>query len=1022
VGEIGKLEQARDPKCYATASRLEDFMYGTPLEPQARFVKNELQTRLVRQVWGAASEAAEAAGVARIDAAFLRPFVDKALVFKRTERGDYRVSAPDGRFATLTERDRRQYGTVAYGLRALLAVEQEYLLDGTRRTPLSEDAVELIKELVDVATLTALQGADSAARLSNQERIDDARFAAAWRSWLPSAVAPPAKEPSAAVATASAEPAVPYATLRAVVREKLDAYEKYNQISFPVFMRNVQVYFARYRWPSDSEEGTAFRDRFNANMVQFTADLLLDAERIAREAQHPLIRTADVYEALQRFEPHEVNAYEDVIYFPRLPRGQRVVIEAYDLDSFRDAGLHWLYLEQAIDRPGFPGRLEPDPFAAELLTEGVAQFGGLVLRLAGRAAAGETAPTLRAGDIDLAMRRVQELLDANTRASVSARPAESVVSSSAGRAATPGGGERFFTDVTAERGIHFEHRMADWLQRLLRSYVQTRDGVLKLAVPQAFGGAGIAAEDIDSDGDIDLLLLSGTGNALYLNDGTGNFRDVTAESGLDWRREDGRAGEPRQPIIADFDNDGWEDVFITYAYDDHRLYRNLGGHRFEDVTAQAGLGGRGLVGGPAVAFDFDNDGWLDLFIGYFGDYPNGINPTVARRNDNGEPDRLYRNLGSFHFADVTAGSGVANTGWGQAAAHLDFDRDGREDLIVGNDFGVNAYYRNLGGGRFEDVSAQLETDKPSYTMNVSFADLNKDGFPDVYISNIVTMNKDDKYVLPDAKTPLHLDPAKLATMRVVEANDLFMSHLENGRLKRYVLSPDAVGRGASSTGWSWGAPFFDFDLDGDEDLYCVNGMNEFALYSSTNPYFTDSEDRPRDVIIPVYEKESNVFFVNRDGKLWNESAASGADWLGNSRAAVPFDFDGDGDLDLALENFEAPAVLLRNNSEELGNHWLGFRLVGDPARGVSRDAIGARIEVHTAGLGVLGSEVSSSLAYLTSPPKERRFGIGREGEADVEVAWPNGERQRFAGVVADHRYRIEQGHGIVPIGGPGEAP
>ena len=198
--------------------------------------------------------------------------------------------------------------------------------------------------------------------------------------------------------------------------------------------------------------------------------------------------------------------------------------------------------------------------------------------------------------------------------------------------------------------------------------------------------------------------------------------------------------------------------------------------KFEDVTARSNLGGKGLVGGPATAFDYDKDGLLDLYIGYFGDYIHGELPTFARRNTNALPDKLFHNKGNFVFEDVTAGSGVDNPGWAQAVGHLDFDGDGWEDLICGNDFGANSWYRNLGGtGKFEDVSSKLGTDKPSYTMNIGIADLNRDGYPDVYISNIVTMNKDEKYVLPDAKTRLKLNPQKMANMRVVEANDLWTS-------------------------------------------------------------------------------------------------------------------------------------------------------------------------------------------------------------------------------------------------------
>jgi len=342
--------------------------------------------------------------------------------------------------------------------------------------------------------------------------------------------------------------------------------------------------------------------------------------------------------------------------------------------------------------------------------------------------------------------------------------------------------------------------------------------------------------------------------------------------------------------------------------------------------------------------------------------------------------------------------------------HTDLDGDGRQDIIVGNDFGVNAYYRNLGNGKFEEIAAEIGTDKPSYTMNISVADLNDDQLPDLYISNIVTMNKDEKYVLPGKTTPMKFDPTKLAHMRVVEANDLFISQRVAGTAVRYQLS-HAVGRGYNSTGWAWGASFFDYDNDGDEDLYVLNGMNEFNLYSSENPYFTDSADRKQQVYIPVSTRESNVFFVNRNGALENASRPSGADLLGNSRSAVYLDYDGDGDLDMLLNNYHGAAVFYRNNAPVTTNHWLKIRLQGDPAQGSNRDAIGARIIATTADGNRIWREIHGGSGYLTSFPKQQHLGLGKHTAADVKIIWPNGKITQFKQVPADHSYQIRQYQG-----------
>jgi hypothetical protein len=993
IEEIGELEGVRDPKCYATASRLEDFIYGTPLEAEARFEKIALQKELIRSIW----EKASAADRNEIGADELRPLIQAAVPYTQSADGSWVV-----RNTVITARDKRQYGSVAYALRAVLAVQQDALLGNSPKlVPLSPDAVELFKEALDLTTLAALQRADRRSRELNRERLGADVLKAAWKDVVASTAGfQPASAPGRQ--DAGGTRSEKFATIKAIVAEKLAAFEKYNNLSMTVFLRNLQVYMARHLWPSDPEEGRAFRDQFTEVMVAWTEDVLLEADKEARAKGHPLIRVEDVHTALQVYQPHEANAYEDIIYFPRLPKEERVVIEAYDLDSFRDPGIHWLYLSEAINDPKYKGTIEPDPFAAELLTEGAAQMGVLVLRVAGHIATEEGKDRLETAHLGKSLRRIQSLLDKHAATKPVKKEAAAIASAST--APKKAGGGKYFTDVTAASGIQFEHRLSDWLARFIRGYNVVENGAVRLAVPPTFGGSGIAAEDVDGDGDVDVLALSGAGNALYLNDGKGRFTDVTEAAGLAWKRGDGRPGEPRQPIVADFDNDGLQDVLITYVDDDHRLYRNAGNAKFEDVTARGNLGGKGLVGGPATALDFDRDGLLDLYIGYFGDYLKGELPTLSRRNSNALPDKLFRNKGNFVFEDVSAGSGVENTGWAQSVGHLDFDGDGWEDLICGNDFGTNAWYRNLGNGKFEDVSSKIGTDKPSYTMNVGITDLNRDGRPDVYISNIVTMDKDEKYVLPDTKTRMKFNPAKMANMRVVEANDLWTS-VAGGSYEQ----SKAVGRGYRSTGWSWGAQFFDSDNDGDDDLYLVNGMNEYAVYSSVNPYLTDPSGQPSSALLPVAEKEVPVFFVNTKGMLQEETAKSGADPAGNARSVAYLDQDADGDLDMIVNNFNSPALVYRNNSERNGNHWIKIRLTGEPSKGVTRDAIGARILVDTRSQKGLWREVFSTIGYLSVHPKEQHLGLGRDTKADVTVIWPNGERETFNGLSADRVHSIVQG-------------
>ena len=928
------------------------------------------------------------------------------LPFRRRANDDWEIAVGNGDPPlVISATDKRQYSSVAYALRAVLAVQQEMLLAATDRLPpLEPDAVDALKDLTDIYTLGALQLADRRARLDNESVLTAMRLEESWARFAAPSATPEVAERRRLPASAGAS--TDFRVIREIIAQKVDSYATYNDVANTIFVRNLQVYFARLPWPADAAQGVAFRDTFVQALVNFGVDLYLGAESVATQNGHALIREDDVHEYAHRFVPHEINEYEDALFFPRLPPDQRVAIESYDMDAFRDSGTHWLYLQRALEAPDFTGTLEPDPFAAELLAENIAQFGVLVLRMVGTEAREAGADRLHPDHINLGLGALQDRITAHARVDPANAPDATIRSSTD---ALPGlATDRFFTDVTAEVGIDVDHRSADWLNRLLRTYLPAGDNVGNLTIPPAFGGAGIAADDLNGDDYPDLLILSGRGNRLFLNDTEGGFTDVTATSGIDWRRPDsGLPGEPRQPIIADLDNDGLRDILITYVDDAHRLFRNVGNGRFADVTDRAKLGGAGMVGGPATVFDFDRDGLLDIYITYFGNYVNGVLPTLKRRNDNGSPNALFRNTGTLTFADVTAGSGLDNTGWTQAVAHTDLDGDGWQDVIVGNDFGVNAYYRNRRDGTFENIAERIGTDKPSYTMNIGITDLNDDDDPDIYISNIVTMNKDETYVLPNADTVARFDPVKMANMRVVEANDLFLS--QRGPDGLAYVSSDLVGRGYSSTGWAWDADFFDFENDGDDDLYVLNGMNEFAVYSSEHPYYTDPHDNQRlNVHIPVATRESNVFFVNDGGRLQNASPESGVDLLGNSRSAAYLDFDRDGDLDIIVGNYHGPSVFYRNNAERLGGNWLSVQLVGDPSRGSSRDAIGARLVVTTANGGRVWREVHGTIGYMSVHPKEQHVGLGTQTTATIRVQWPGGDVSTFTDVHANRRYRVDQ--------------
>ncbi len=1002
--DIETLEGDKDPKCYASASRLEDFMYGTPLSDQARFQKNKLQKRLVEIVWRNSAEDSKNVTTANINRAFA-----EIISFGHLPDGTQVLTFPNRNEIAIRPTDIRQYGNVAYSLRAILAAQQDSMLnvDEEPLQSLGGEALEVLKQKLDLATLALLQEADAYARANDEYEITLQNINRAWLALFKvpeKEVTSPAKR---SVAFSKSKPPL----LLKIIRQKTASYAQYNKISNQLFVRNMQVYFARLSWPVDKADAEAFRKGFVEALIGYAIEMYTGVVEIAATNGEKLVQEAHVARFVEHFTPFAVNEYEDIVYFPNLSDG-KITIEAYDLDAFRDSGVHWVYLGYGLDSPEITQFLDVDPFAAELLAENVAQFGLLLLREAGLAGVEAGQERLSIELLATAVKRIQSKINATLSGKPTTDPAK-VVLRSAGASVATGTGvpATWFRDATAQTGIDLMHRSSDWLNRLLRSYLRTDSSTGVITIPPAFGGAGIAAGDVNNDGFPDILMLSGLGNKLYINDTKGKFVDVTRQSGLVYLRPaDNQPGEPRQPLIADLDNDGWQDIVITYVDDKHRVYKNQGDGTFVDVTEKAGLGGDDLVGGPATVFDYDNDGLLDIYIAYFGDYIHGVLPTLARVNGNGLPNKLFKNKGGFRFEEVQAG--VADTGWGQAVTHTDFNLDNLQDLIVGNDFGSNVYYQNMGNGKFSDVSAQLGVDKPSYTMNIGLADLNADQVPDIYISNIVTMNKDEKYVLPNEDTQMKFNLEKLAKLRVVEANDLFISSRSTAGEVTYTLNRELVGRGYNSTGWSWGASFFDADLDGDDDLYVLNGMNEFNLYSSKNSYVDVGVKSDSNTYLPVDTKESNVFFINGNGKLNNVSEQSGLNLLGNSRSAAYLDYDNDGDLDIALNNYHGAAHFYQNGAERLRAHWIKLRLQGDPSQGVNRDAIGAKVIIRLPNGEKIWREIHGSEAYLTVHPKTIHTGLGGLDRVDVYITWPGGRQTSRKNLEADTTHVIEMSDAV----------
>ncbi|WP_198343233.1 CRTAC1 family protein [Oleiphilus messinensis] len=787
-----------------------------------------------------------------------------------------------------------------------------------------------------------------------------------------------------------------HSSLETLINTKLEAHSKNTEISNELFTRNLQVYFARADLPDSELEQKKFSSYLTEAMTAFAGTLYLQAQ--ALEPHSDVISSQAVEKATELLLPSKANPYKEQIFFPDLPTDKQIIIEPYDIDAFLDTGLPWRYLAYALSDIATHRTKAPDTPATENMIQAISRYGVLLLNVAGQTARLEQPEMPVYLSADLLVKAYQQLQQLATTNRHPATGQDSATQTDASReSASPS--QSYFTNRNDEWDLHLAHRTSDWLSRLMRGYLITDTNTGILPIPPVFGGSGLAAEDIDGDGLIDLLVLSGSGNHLLKNIG-GKFVDITDKAGIDWKRpQDNLPGEPRQPLIADMDNDGDQDIIITYVNDSHRAYRNNGDGTFTDLTDKAQLGGQGLVGSAATVVDINNDGLLDIYISYYGNYLQGVLPVPHTANSNGTANQLFINQGDFVFSLTDDALGSNDKGWSQTVTHTDINQDGWQDLIVGNDFGKNAYFLNKNGQSFVNYTRTLGLDKTSSTTSIGLSEQNKDGLVDFYIANGTESTASSS------------------------GDTLFLSVTnENGALQ-YQPS-DKEGNRSDLTGWAWHAALFDADNDGDDDLYVLNGLTDYNLsnylsnynpnnYSVRNTTRGDRQRNDSNHVLGPNQDESNlrtpnrtpnVFFINSRERLSNVSAQSGLNINSNSRSAVYSDFDGDGDLDLALNNYHDEVSVFSNNAELLKNNWLQVTLKGNPEAQVNLDAIGAQIQVGFGETGYAWRQVSGSEGHLSAQPKIQHFGLGKADKATVIVIWPNGKRQAFGPLPANNRY------------------
>ena len=521
-----------------------------------------------------------------------------------------------------------------------------------------------------------------------------------------------------------------------------------------------------------------------------------------------------------------------------------------------------------------------------------------------------------------------------------------------------------FTDVTAQAGIHFTHNAG-------------RSG--KKYLPET-RGAGCAFFDFDGDGWPDILLVNGkdfiprgrrTTAALYHNNHDGTFTDVTKGSGLDVEMYG------LGVAIADYDNDGREDVYIT-ALEGDRLFHNEGNGKFRDVTEAAGIHNANF-GASAAWLDYDHDGKVDLFVANYvqwtakGDLFCSLDGSTKSyctpESYKGTRSRLYHNLGNGRFEDVAEKAGLGDpASKSLGVTVLDYNNDGWPDLFVANDTQPNKLYRNLGNGSFKEEGmtagvAYGEDGIARGAMGADAGDYDRSGRPDLLVGNFSN---------------------QMLGLYHNEGNGLFVDEAP--------LS--TVGR-SSLLSLAFGVFFFDYDLDGYPDIFAANGHIEDEI----------GRVQPK-----VSYRETPLLFRNLGNHRFDNVSSRVGPAFSKAmvaRGAAYADFDHDGDLDVLISTNNGPAVLLRNDGGNR-NHWLSVRLAGVKS---NRDGIGAVVRVESAG-GKQWNMVRSGSSYCSQSDLALTFGLGADASANVEVAWPSGIKQQFQGVAANERVRIDENRGL----------
>jgi hypothetical protein len=523
------------------------------------------------------------------------------------------------------------------------------------------------------------------------------------------------------------------------------------------------------------------------------------------------------------------------------------------------------------------------------------------------------------------------------------------------------------TDITEQAGITFKHVSSPEKRYIVESM-----------------SGGVALFDYDNDGYLDIYFVNSltvdlvksnqkTRSALYHNSGDGRFTDVADKAGV------ADVGWGMGVAVGDFNNDGFDDIYVTCLGQNH-LLKNNGNGTFMDVTKTAGVGDSRWSAGAAFV-DYDNDGKLDLFVSGYVDFDinhlpefgqgkrcqfKGIPVQCGPRGLAGASDKLYHNNGDGTFTDVSKKAGVSDPDgyYGLGVICSDFDGDGLVDIYVANDSTPNFLYHNNGDGTFKDIgfpsgTAVNENGSEQGSMGVTVADYDHDGKFDLFITNF-----DDDY------NTLYRDDGNSSFTDVSYA------------AKVAAVSLPLVG---------WGTKFFDYDNDGWVDLFVVNGH----VYPQ----------------LPSYRQRNLVHHNNRDGTFTEVAAQLGPAFAEkhSGRGAAFGDIDNDGDVDVVINSLDGAPQLLRNDGGNANNSVM-IKTVGVKS---NRDGIGARVKVVAGDLTQV-EEVRSGASYISHNDLRLHFGLEKRTKIDlIEVRWPSGVVDKITDASVNGLLTVKEGQGLM---------